>query len=86
VQFINFSTKVLRQGYLLYKYSSGTSEVDNELELLTDDVLKLRTKLEQPARLVSQWRNKGHGQTTMERVLLLVKVFLLPLWVYGLLP
>jgi hypothetical protein len=61
VQFVDFSTKVLRQGYLLYKSSSGTLEVNDELKLLTDDILKLSTKLEQPVRLVQLDRpSVGH--------------------------
>ncbi|KAF8855876.1 hypothetical protein BDZ45DRAFT_595017, partial [Acephala macrosclerotiorum] len=48
VQFVDFSTKVLRQGYVLYNSANGATAVNEELELLTTDFLKLSTKLQRP--------------------------------------
>src|SRR5579871_3039005 len=52
VQFVDFATKILRQGCRLYESSTGATEVNEELQLLAEDFLKWTTKLQQPSQLL----------------------------------
>lgn len=52
VQFVDFATKILQQGCLVYKSSTGATEVNEELQLLTEDFLKWTARLQQPSQLL----------------------------------
>lgn len=46
IQFVDFGTKLLSQGYELYKSTGGKLEVDEEVELITSDLSGLINKIQ----------------------------------------
>jgi hypothetical protein len=53
IQFVDFGSKLVTNGIQLYKYSLGSLEVHEELELITGDIQAVVTKLRKTCPTVS---------------------------------
>jgi hypothetical protein len=66
VQFVDFSSKVLLKSHELFTSETGASSVDEQLSFVTNELLKLTTKLSRPLRLESVPVRSTSGEHELE--------------------